>query len=144
MSIYEELKVAHGEHFQDLFSKLMKEKHGIQYQPTSTYGNVGDMSVDGVLNFNTAFAVYAPETYNDSKAIEKLKADFNGFIKHRNNGHWSGIQLYYFVIKRERTGITSTIINLIYEFRNVFPVEIMTMDDLKILAEGLFTVFRGW
>ncbi len=136
MEIYNELKMVYGNHFQDLFSKLMKEKFGLRYQPISTYGNIGDKCVDGILDFNTAFAVYAPETYKDSNAIAKLKSDFYGFIEHRKNGHWKEIQKYIFVVKRERIGVTPTVMNLISEFRNVFPVEIMTMDDLKIIEEG--------
>lgn len=133
MGIIDEMKSAYGNHFQDLFSKLMKEKYGMQYKPTSTNGNIGDLCVDGVLNYNTAFAVYAPETYNDSKTIEKLKADFNGFLSQRKNGYWNDIETYIFVIKRERTGITSTVLNLISEFRHIFSVDLMTLDDLEML-----------
>lgn len=136
MGIYKKLKKAYGNHFQDLFSQLMKEKHGMGYQSTSTYGNKGDMSVDGVLDSSIAFAVYAPETYNDSKAMEKLRSDFNGFIAQRANGNWQGIQKYIFVIKRKRKGITPSVMNLIAEFGQRFPVGIVTMDDLKKWADG--------
>ena len=127
--------MAYGNHFQDLFSKLMKEKYGIQYQPTSSYGNIGDMCVDGVLDYSTAFAVYAPEIYNDNKTIRKLTSDFNGFM-HKKNGMWRDIQTYIFVIKRERAGITPSVLGIIEEFRKDFPVEIMTMDDLEKLEKG--------
>lgn len=134
MSIYEELKEANGIHFQNLFSQLMKEKYGSQYQPTRTYGNIGDMSVDGVLNFNTAFAVYAPETYNDKKVIEKINSDFNGFLEQREKGNWIKIQKLIFIIKSNRSGITPTVLNLIMEINTKFPVEIWSLDDLKLLS----------
>lgn len=136
MNIYDELKTAYGNHFQDLFSKLMKEKYGPLYQPTITYGNAGDKCVDGVLNYDTAYAVYAPETYRDSNAIAKLKSDFNGFMKHRENGYWKQIQKYIFVIKIERNGVTSAVFNLISQFREVFNVEILTLEDLKLMEKN--------
>lgn len=136
MSLYEELKNTSGSQFQDVFSKLMKEKYGMAYQSTSSYGNIGDMKVDGILNFNIAFAVYAPQSYNDKNVMVKLKSDFYGFLKHRNEGNWKEIQKYVIVIKRERTGVTPTVFNLISEFRSHFPVEIMTMEDLDILEKG--------
>lgn len=136
MNIYNELRNAYGNHFQDLFSELMKEKYGPQYKPTSTNGVSGDLKVDGVLNFDTAFAVYAPETYNDSKAIQKLTTDFGGFIALKKNGYWKEIQKYIIVIKRERSGITSNVLNLIMDFRQQFSVDILTMDDLRLIANG--------
>lgn len=136
MYIYDELKTAYGNHFQNLFSKLMKEKYGMRYQATSNYGNIGDMCVDGVLDFNIAFAVYAPETYKDQNAIEKLKSDFYGFIEHKNRGEWNQIQKYVFVIKRERFGSTSTVLDVLSQFNKIFPVGIMTMADLEKLEMG--------
>lgn len=136
MSLYNKLKNAYGNHFQDLFSKLMIEKYGPQYKPTSTNGISGDLKVDGILNYDTAFAVYAPEVYNDSKAIQKLTMDFEGFISLKNKGYWQGIQKYIFVIKRERSGITSNVLNLIGNLRMRFPVDILTMDDLQLIANG--------
>lgn len=136
MNIYEELKTAYGIQFENLFSRLMKEKYGMQYQPTSTYGNIGDLSVDGVLNLNVAFAVYAPEIYNDKNAIQKIKSDFHGFIKQREKGNWQYIQKYIFVIKRDREGITSSVLNWITQFNDTFPVGLMTLNDLVLLANG--------
>lgn len=135
MNIYDELKSAYGNYFQDLFSKLMKEKYGMRYKSTSTYGNIGDMGVDGVLDFNTAFAVYAPEIYNDKKTIEKINKDFENFLNQREKGQWKYIQKYIFVIKRERNGVTSTVLNQISEFKHTFPVDIMTLDDLLLFEK---------
>lgn len=134
MSIYEDLKGANGMHFQNLFSQLMKEKYGSQYHPTRSHGNIGDMSVDGVLNLNTAFAVYAPEIYNDKKTLEKLNSDFNGFLEQRKNGNWGDIQKLIFVVKSERSGITATILNLIMQINNEFPADIWDMNDLELLS----------
>ena len=75
ITIYDELKIAYGNHFEDLFSKLMKQKYGLRYQAISTSGRNGDMSVDGVLDYSVAFAVYAPEVYKEKNAIWKLRSD---------------------------------------------------------------------
>lgn len=134
---FNELKEAYGNHFQDLFTELMKDKYGDAYHSTCTQGNIGDMSVDGVLNFDTAFAVYAPEVYNDSKTISKLTADFNGFMAQRDNGNWQTIKQYIFVVKKERIGISPTVFNLIAGFNTRFPVNIWDLDDLKIAINGI-------
>ena len=136
LTIYDELKMAYGNHFEDLFSKLMKQKYGLRYQAISTYGRDGDMSVDGMLDYNIAFAVYAPEVYKEQNAMRKIRSDFDGFMKQRRNGQWGDIQIYCFVIKRERMGITPSVGNLLSSFNKDFPVRVMTMEDLKEMSEG--------
>ena len=139
MNIYDELELAYGNHFEDLFSKLMKQKYGLRYQIISTCGNIGDMKVDGVLDCNIAFAVYAPEVYREQNVIQKLRTDFNGFMEHKRNGEWSSINQYCFVVKRERQGITPLVANQIFAFNKDFPVAVMTMEDLKKIADGYLT-----
>ena len=139
MNIYDELELAYGNHFEDLFSKLMKQKYGLRYQIISTSGNIGDMKVDGVLDCNIAFAVYAPEVYREQNVIQKLRTDFNGFMEHKRNGEWSSINQYCFVVKRERQGITPLVANQIFAFNKDFPVAVMTMEDLKKIADGYLT-----
>lgn len=133
--MFKELKNSYGNQFQDLFTKLMKKKYGHNYQSTSTNGNIGDLGVDGILNINQiiAFAVYAPEVYTETKAIHKIKSDFNNFIKQRENGYWQYISSYIFVIKRQRIGVTPKVLDLITNLNNNynFKVGIMTLDDLE-------------
>lgn len=133
----DELKKANGYHFQNLFTQLMKEKYGNEYQEISTSGPYGDMGIDGILNFNTAFAVYAPEKFTEPKTLEKIESDFNKFLTHRNNSHWSTIDKYIFVIKTERTGITPKIMQYIAEINNNYiTTKVMTMDDLEIMMNS--------
>lgn len=134
MNYFTELQNAYGNHFQEIFTQLMKEKYSYTYQETSTNGNQGDMKVDGVLNNDIAFAVYAPETYDDKKTISKMRSDFNGFLQNQKKGNWQNIKKYIFVVKRQRNGVTATVLNLIAEFNRTFPVGIITMDDLKALT----------
>lgn len=132
----EELRKASGNHFQNLFTQLMKERYGDCFHSTSTYGREGDKHVDGVLNLNVAFAVYAPEVYKDDVAIKKIKKDFAGFCLDREDGYWCKIEKYVFVVKRERGGLTPKVLNLIAEFNEKFPVDIWTLDDLQQIAKG--------
>lgn len=136
MDIYKDLQSAYGNHFQDLFTKLMKQKYGFNYQQTSTYSSYGDMKIDGILNFSIGFAIYAPEIYKEDNVITKIKSDFKGFIQHKQNGSWKNINKLFFVIKRERSGVTPRVFDTIAGFNNEFPVNIITMDDIEIIAKG--------
>ena len=136
MNGFKDFLESSGTHFEGLFSKLMKSKYGSRYVEISTNGRDGDFKVDGILENTTAFAVYAPESYNDKAAQTKLKSDFNGFIMHKNNGNWSQISKYIFVVKRERSGVTPKIMNLISEFNKFFPVEIWTLQDIESMILG--------
>lgn len=136
MSLYEELVNSSGNQFQDVFTKLMKSIYGNRYHSTTTYGNVGDMGVDGVLDKVVAYAVYAPEVYTDEKALLKINEDFSKFLSHYQSGMWSEIKQYVFVVKYIRKGVTPRVINLVSSLNAQFPTEILTLDDLKIMSEG--------
>ena len=137
MSIIEELKNSYGNHFQDLFTKLMKQKYGDRYQATATNGKIGDLKVDGILDFKIAYAVYAPEVFTEDKLLKKLDSDFNGFMEIRKNGkYWQQITNYVFIIKNTREGITPKIFDLITNFNQNFSVKILTMSDLEQLYNG--------
>ena len=137
MSIIEELKNSYGNHFQDLFTKLMKQKYGNRYQATTANGQTGDLKVDGILDFNIAYAIYAPEVFTEDKLLKKLYSDFSGFMEIKKNGkHWQQITNYVFIIKNIREGVTPKIFDLITNFNQYFPVEILTMSDLEQLHNG--------
>lgn len=90
------------------------------------------MGVDGVLDFKIAFAVYAPEIYNEEKTIKKISNDFNRFWYLKNNlKYWENIIQYIFVIKITRIGITLKLYNKISELKTKFPVDILTLDDIE-------------
>ena len=152
VSLYDELVSSWGNHFQEKFGELMKYKYGSDYQPTLTYGNVGDRAVDGVLSQNTAFAVYAPEVYSDAKVIKKMESDFANFLYQRSQGHWNTINKYVFVIKYNRFGMTPDVMGLVASLGQRFPTEMMTLEDLKLLTDSylpfsddgkMFEVFKS-
>lgn len=136
MDIIDELKKSYGNHFQDLFTKLMKQKYANGYQSTASNGAIGDLKVDGILDCNTAFAIYAPEVFEETKLVNKMKSDFSGFMNARSKGYWQNIEKYIFVIKTYRQGVTPRVLSLITDFNKEFRVEVLTMDDLEYLANG--------
>lgn len=143
--VLDKLANSYGDNFADLFSNIMKIYYGDRFQQTQTYGNKGDMKVDGVLNDNIAFAVYAPEVYKDTKAINKIKSDFYGFLEHKKNGKWTNIDTWILVIKSNRKkGVTSEVINLIAKLKtqhNSLDIKIWTLDDIALLIgkNGIFS-----
>ncbi|MDY5305546.1 hypothetical protein [Fusobacterium gastrosuis] len=136
MDIIDELKESYGNHFQNLFTKLMKQKYANGYQSTASNGAIGDLKVDGILDCNTAFAIYAPEVFEETKLVNKMKSDFSGFMNARSKGYWQNIEKYIFVIKTYRQGVTPRVLSLITDFNKEFRVEVLTMDDLEILSSS--------
>ncbi|MFF2484741.1 hypothetical protein [Paenibacillus sp. NPDC058071] len=129
--MYKRLKKSDKNHFEDIFSNIMKRINGPNFHQTQT--NPGDKKVDGVLNGDTVFAVYAPETYKDKEALKKVKSDYEGFIKNRNDGYWSGIKKWIFVIKSPRKGATAPIQSYILNLNGKEEIEtgIWTLEDIK-------------
>ncbi len=132
----EDFKMTNGNSFESLFHKLMKSKYGARYNEISPHGNIGDRKVDGVLDCEIAFAVYAPEIYKDNNTISKMRSDFEGFLQHRGDGYWKNIKQYIFVIKRERSGITANIHELLNEFMNYMAVQIWTLCEIEDMIKG--------
>lgn len=140
--LFEKLKMSNKEEFQDTFSKIMKKIYKDSYQPVQSYGNIGDRKVDGILNHDTVYAVYAPEVYKESEVISKIKSDFTGFIEHKDNGNWpSSITNLVFVVKSNREkGATPNLVNLVMELKEEYEIEIRiwTLDDILELIEHKF------
>lgn len=102
ITIYDELKRAYGNHFEDLFSELMKQKYGLRYQVISTSGRTGDMSVDGVLDYSVAFAVYAPEVYKEKMQFVNLNQILMVLWRREKMG--SGEVLKHIILLLKETG----------------------------------------
>lgn len=131
--LYEDLKDADGTHFQKVFTRIMKKKYGENFQSTKVYGNEGDKKVDGILNFNIGFAVYAPvDEYKEKYALQKIKSDYDGFVEAQQHGYWKEINRLIFVIKCYG-GITPNVFNLIINLNNQSPnlnINVWNMDDI--------------
>lgn len=133
MNLLEQLTEATGNEFEDKFCKIMKEIHKDKLQQTQVYG--GDMKADAVLlpGKKTVFAVHGPETFKEAKVLEKLKYDYEGFIEHKQQGKWKAITKWIFVVRSERKGITSKILDFISsrDGENGVETGIWGLDDIR-------------
>lgn len=135
--LYKQLENANMNEFENIFSAIMQKIYGPNYKQTQTYGNKGDRGLDGILlneNGDTGYAVYAPETYSDTKAIEKIKSDYIKFKNQQINGNWQDVVILFFVIKATREGITSDVINTVKALNNNdknLKMGILDMRDIK-------------
>lgn len=121
------LKSTFGTEFQRQFTIAMKKVYGNYYQSTQTYGNKGDIGVDGILYTNKkAFFIYAPEEFKEQRVLEKMKSDCEKFKYYVLNGNWKDITGCVFVIKTNRFGITSDIQQLAF----LYNCELMVLDDI--------------
>lgn len=109
-----QLKDATGTEFETIFSEIMKKIYNDRFQKTQTRGNKGDLKADAIhLDNKTIYALHAPENFNLTKVLNKLKSDYEGFIELKEAGSWPAITQWMFVLKSDRKGIPSDIIDLI-------------------------------
>lgn len=89
-----------GMAFQNLFSEIMRYARP-DFAPVKPQGSYGDWKNDGhEPKAGRYYQVYSPEKFDESKAIEKLKEDFDGLIAiwGDNAVYQNGVQEFYFVI----------------------------------------------
>ena len=98
------------------------------------------MKVDGLLNNTIAFAIYAPDTFEDNKTVRKITEDFEGFLAQKEKGNWENIEQLNFVIKVNHKGLSSKVLNCISEFNKKFPTEVYTLDDLRNLQKNTLSL----
>ncbi|MGW7162636.1 hypothetical protein [Paenibacillus taichungensis] len=112
--LLKQLKDANGTEFENIFSEIMKRIYNDRFQKTQTRGNKGDLKADAIhLDNKTIYAVHAPEKFDLTKVINKLKSDYEGFIELKKAGRWSAITQWIFVLKSDRKGIPSDIMDFI-------------------------------
>ena len=90
----------HGFEFQNFFTRIMSfARPG--FSPVKPQGVHGDWKNDGhEPNAGRYYQVYAPEAFDEAKAIVKLKEDFAGLMTKWGNGvvYPVGIQEFHFVV----------------------------------------------
>lgn len=96
-----------GDHFQQIFNRLMQEAHH-NFQKIEVQGSKGDRKCDGFLEGDGVFyQVYGPKDYDTNMtslttAISKIEEDFLGLKSHIESGYWEDIKEYVFVFKTHR------------------------------------------
>lgn len=89
-----------GMAFQNFFTNIMAY-HSTDFAPVKPQGNEGDWKNDGHEPLSGKYyQVYAPEVFDEAKAVSKIIEDFNGLLsKWGNNKIYPiGIKEFYFVI----------------------------------------------
>jgi hypothetical protein len=133
--LLEQLKEASGTEFENRFAEIMKIIYKERFQKTQVYK--GDMKADGILIDNkTIFAVHAPETFKEANVLKKLDDDYKGFIEEKKQGNWKAIKKWIFVVKSDRKGITSKILDYISNVDGEHKVHtgIWGMEDIQRYA----------
>jgi hypothetical protein len=73
----------HGAAFQDLMSEVLDRCFAGDFMKVKPYGSQGDKKCDGIAKSSRRFfQVYAPGTMKSAAAIQKIKEDFPGAVKH--------------------------------------------------------------
>jgi hypothetical protein len=89
-----------GMAFQNFFTNIMTY-YSTDFAPVKPQGNEGDWKNDGhEPSSGKYYQVYAPEVFDEAKAVSKIEEDFNGLLsKWGNNKVYPiGIKEFYFVI----------------------------------------------
>jgi hypothetical protein len=89
-----------GMAFQNLFSDIMRYANS-NFAPVKPQGSQGDWKNDGhEPQAGRYYQVYAPEQFDEAKAIEKLKEDFSGLLAKWGDQavYPNGVEEFYFVI----------------------------------------------
>ena len=89
-----------GDEFEGIFTKIMSYSSA-DFYPVKPQGPQGDWKNDGhEPNAGRYYQVYAPESFDEAKAIKKIEDDFSGLIKKWGDGkvYPVGIKEFYFVI----------------------------------------------
>lgn len=96
---------SNGQKFEDLFVSIMNGRN-LGFRAVKAQGQYGDKKNDGFIDSNGEyFQVYAPENFTKSinNAIEKLRVDSQGLLK-----HWNNIKKINYVINDKYQGLYPT------------------------------------
>ncbi len=91
-----------GTAFQDWFVKIAGHAYGPDFEEVKPYGPQGDHKCDGLhRSLGMLFQCYAPDRFEDGKAISKITADFSGAV-----AHWPGTLKTWTFVHNDRNGLS--------------------------------------
>lgn len=129
---------ANSNEFESFFCEIMKANHGTKFTMIAPYGNIGDRKNDGYFHKDGIFyQAYGPEDLKKKttqiNAISKLEKDFRGLIEHQNQGNWTEVKEFYFVINDKMGGIKPDLAKKAQDLSDEFliPISFLTAIDLK-------------
>jgi hypothetical protein len=106
-----------GDAFQTFFEKLMAMAYRADFMACRPWGNIGDKKNDGFLKSERRlFQVYAPNEMEASKAITKIKEDFEGAKE-----HWGKHFDKWTFVHNAIDGLPPHVQELLLDFENANP-----------------------
>jgi hypothetical protein len=91
-----------GSAFQDWFVKIAGHAFGPDFEEVKPYGSEGDHKCDGLRrSLGMLFQCYAPDRFEDGKAIPKITTDFLGAVD-----HWPGTLKAWTFVHNDRNGLS--------------------------------------
>lgn len=91
-----------GTAFQEWFVKMAGHAYGPDFEEVKPYGAQGDHKCDGLRrSLGMLFQCYAPDRFEDGKAIPKITTDFSGAVD-----HWPGTLKAWTFVHNDRNGLS--------------------------------------
>lgn len=123
-----------GSAFQSLFEKLMGLAYKADFMPGRPWGNQGDRKNDGFLKSERRlFQVYAPNEMEATKAVAKIKEDFEGA-----KAHWGTYFVAWVFVHNAADGLPPHVQKVLLDYESANPG--ITLEPWGL--EELLLIFR--
>lgn len=119
----------HGTAFQDWFVKMAGHAYGSDFEEVKPYGPQGDHKCDGLRkSLGMLFQCYAPDRFEDGKAISKITTDFSGAV-----AHWPGTLKAWTFVHNDRNGLSPGVTKCLIDLGAMHPgVAIAPWNDTEL------------
>ena len=138
-----EYRRSHGEAFQQLFNRIMRAMHSVDFVDTSAMGQEGDLGCDGFLKSRKAFfALYGPDPYfRPTKARAKMRADFD-----RLRACWTiPIEVQHWIFVVNYPGVHPSLLKLAEELkREIVGLDVNVWSRSDLTQQLLLWGRRSW
>ncbi len=103
--------------WEDLFTDIMRAKHGIAFQPVKAHGRMGDKAADGVLRKDektTVFQCHAPDgTFEIHGLLKKMRGNFDRAFAFWKMNEW--------IYVHNQEGLPPPAVTLLHDLHDEHP-----------------------
>ena len=103
--------------WEDLFTDIMRAKHGIAFQPVKAHGRMGDKAADGVLRKDektTVFQCHAPDgAFEIHGLLNKMQGNFDRALAYWKMNEW--------IYVHNQEALPPTAITLLHDLHEEHP-----------------------
>lgn len=125
-----------GTEFQAWFVRIAGHAYGPDFEEVRPYGPRGDLKCDGLRRSSGAmFQCYAPERFEDTRTIPKIREDFAGAVT-----HWGGFLKSWHFVHNDRNGLSPDATLCLSELGGRYPavrLEPWSEPELRTLTLAL-------